>query len=133
MEEKELLQQIAVLAQKRYNGLNEIENVTNQLQDALHYNDVVTIRMLIRMRQQTMDEIDHFDRQRKELMEQLTPEQREELKHGEPRHFAESGAGTLVQKIAEIQQKSQALLKRLIAQDERVNRKLAGDKSYYNQ
>ncbi len=33
MEEKELLQQIAVLAQKRYNGLNEIENVTNQLQD----------------------------------------------------------------------------------------------------
>ena len=133
MEEKELLQQIAVLAQKRYNGLNEIENVTNQLQDALHYNDVVTIRMLIRMRQQTMDEIDHFDRQRKELMEQLTPEQREELKHGEPQHFAESGAGTLVQKIAEIQQKSQALLKRLIAQDERVNRKLAGDKSYYNQ
>ncbi len=131
MEEKELLQQIAVLAQKRYNGLNEIENVTNQLQDALHYNDVVTIRMLIRMRQQTMDEIDHFDRQRKELMEQLTPEQREELKHGEAQHFAEGGA--FVQKIAEIQQKSQALLKRLIAQDERVNRKLAGDKSYYNQ
>ena len=131
MEEKELLQQIAVLAQKRYNGLNEIENVTNQLQDALHYNDVVTIRMLIRMRQQTMDEIDHFDRQRKELMEQLTPEQREELKHGEAQHFAEGGA--FVQKIAEIQQKSQALLKRLIAQDERVNRRLAGDKSYYNQ
>ena len=131
MEEKELLQQIAVLAQKRYNGLNEIENVTNQLQDALHYNDVVTIRMLIRMRQQAMDEIDHFDRQRKELMEQLTPEQREELKHGEAQHFAEGGA--FVQKIAEIQQKSQALLKRLIAQDERVNRKLAGDKSYYNQ
>lgn len=131
MEEKELLQQIAILAQKRYNGLNEIENVTNQLQDALHYNDVVTIRMLIRMRQQAMDEIDHFDRQRKELMEQLTPEQREELKHGEPQHFAEGGA--FVQKIAEIQQKSQALLKRLIAQDERVNRKLAGDKSYYNQ
>ena len=131
MEEKELLQQIAVLAQKRYNGLNEIENVTNQLQDALHYNDVVTIRMLIRMRQQTMDEIDHFDRQRKELMELLTPEQREELKHGEAQHFAEGGV--FVQKIAEIQQKSQALLKRLIAQDERVNRKLAGDKSYYNQ
>ncbi len=131
MEEKELLQQIAILAQKRYNGLNEIENVTNQLQDALQYNDVVTIRMLIRMRQQAMDEIDHFDRQRKELMEQLTPEQREELKHGEAQHFAEGGA--FVQKIAEIQQKSQALLKRLIAQDERVNRKLAGDKSYYNQ
>lgn len=131
MEEKELLQQITILVQKRYNGLNEIETVTNQLQDALHYNDVVTIRMLIRMRQQTMDEIDRFDRQRKELMEQLTPEQREELKHGEPQHFVENGA--LVQKIAEIQQKSQALLKRLIAQDERVNRKLAGDKSYYNQ
>lgn len=130
MEEKELLQQIAIFMQKKYNGLNEIANVTNQLQDALQYNDVVTIRMLIKMRQEEMDEIDRFDRQRGQLMEQLTEAQKKALKDGDFLHFS-GDAAPFAEKIGEIAEKNQRLLQKLIEQDRRVNRRLAGEKSYY--
>lgn len=130
MEEKELLQKITILTQKKYNGYNEIANVTNQLQDALQYNDVVTIRMLIKMRQQEMDEIDGFTRQRNELLAQLTQAQRNALKNGATDHF--SGEATpFAEKIIDIQAKNQRLLQKLIEQDKRVNRRLNGEKSYY--
>ena len=72
MEEKQLLQQIAISLQKRYNGLIEIENITKQLQDALQFNDVVSIRMLITMRQQEMDSIDQINAAYQRLLEHLT-------------------------------------------------------------
>lgn len=132
MEEKECLQQIAILLQKRYNGLNEIESITRQLQDALGYDDVVSIRMLIVMRQQEMDSIDQINAQYKEALEGLTEAQKKALKTGNTDPFSGENAA-MIQKIAEIQQKNTRLLERLIEQDKIVNRKLAGDKSYYEQ
>lgn len=132
MDEKQHLQQIAVLLQKRYNGLNEIENITKQLQEALGYNDVVSIRMLITMRQQEMDSIDLINADYKASLEGLTEVQKKALKTGNTRPFSGENAA-MVQKIAEIQQKNTRLLERLIEQDQRVNRKLAGENSYYQQ
>lgn len=130
MEEKEILQEIAVHLQKKYNGFNEIDTITNQLQDALGYDDIVTIRMLIRMRQQEMETIDEVDVQLKALWAQLTEEQKKALKDGDYLHFSGENAA-MVQKIAEIQKKNKRLLEKLIEQDKRVNLKLAGEKSYY--
>ncbi len=132
MEEKECLQQIAILLQKKYNGLNEIETITKQLQEALGYNDIVSIRMLIVMRQQEMDSIDLIDAEYQASLENLTEVQKKALKTGNTNPFSEENAA-MVQKIAEIQQKNKRLLERLIEQDQRVNRRLAGEKSYYEQ
>ena len=130
MEEKQLLQQIAISLQKRYNGLNEIENITKQLQDALQFNDVVSIRMLITMRQQEMDSIDEINAAYQELLEHLTDRQKKALKTGSTRLFSGENAA-IIQKIAEIHEKNKRLLERLVEQDKRVNLKLAGEESYY--
>lgn len=132
MEEKERLQQIAILLQRKYNGLNEIENITRQLQDALGYDDVVSIRMLIVMRQQEMDSIDEIDKEYQACLEELTEVQKNALQTGNTDPFAGESAA-IVQKIAEIRQKNKRILERLIEQDKRVNRSLAGEKSYYEQ
>ena len=63
---------IAVCFQKKYNGFVEMESITKQLQDALNYDDVVTIRMLVRMRQQEIDNIDMTDRQWAEIADKLS-------------------------------------------------------------
>lgn len=130
MEEKELLQKVAILLQKKYNGYNEIQNITTQLQDALQYNDVVTIRMLIKMRQQEMDAIDQLNLQQEQLLTQLTEEEREALKNGVFHHFS-GDAALFAEKIVDIREKNKRLLQKLIEQDRRVNRKLTGEKSYY--
>lgn len=130
MDEKERLKSIAVCFQKRYNGLNEMENITRQLQDALAYDDVVTIRMLVRMRQQEIDNIDMSDREREEFTAGLSERQKDALQKGDESAFAAENA-PLVRKIKEIREKNHRLLERLIEEDKKVNRKLAGDKTYY--
>ena len=130
MDEKQHLQQIAVLLQKRYNGLNELDNITKQLQDALNYNDVVSIRMLITMRQQEMDAIDQINAEYRASLEALTETQKKALKTGNTRPFSGENAA-IVQKIAEIQIKNTRLLERLVEKDKLVNRRLAGENSYY--
>lgn len=130
MEEKEILQSIAIYLQKKYNGLCEMENITHQLQDTLHYNDVVTIRMLVRMRQQEIDNIDGFDRQRQEFDARLSEAQRNALPKGDATCFGAESA-PFVQRIHEIIDKNHRLLGRLIEEDKKVNRKLAGKDTYY--
>ncbi len=130
MDEKETLQSIAVCFQKKYNGFVEMESITKQLQDALNYDDVVTIRMLVRMRQQEIDNIDMTDRQRAEIADKLSKAQQDALQKGDGSLFAPENA-PLVRRIGEIMQNTQRLLGRLIEEDKKVNRKLAGDKTFY--
>jgi hypothetical protein len=130
MDEKETLQSIAVCFQKKYNGFVEMESITKQLQDALNYDDVVTIRMLVRMRQQEIDNIDMTDRQWAEIADKLSKAQQDALKKGDDSLFAPENA-PLVRRIGEIMQNSHRLLGRLIEEDKKVNRKLAGDKTFY--
>lgn len=130
MDEKETLQSIAVCLQKKYNGFVEMESITKQLQDALNFDDVVTIRMLVRMRQQEIDNIDMVDKQRTEIAEKLSKAQQDALKKGDGSLFAPENA-PLVHRIGEIMQNSHRLLGRLIEEDKKVNRKLAGDKTFY--
>ena len=124
MDEKETLQSIAVCFQKKYNGFVEMESITKQLQDALNYDDVVTIRMLVRMRQHMTD------RQWSEIADKLSKAQQDALKKGDDSLFAPENA-PLVRRIGEIVQNSHRLLGRLIEEDKKVNRKLAGDKTFY--
>ena len=130
MDEKETLQSIAVCFQKKYNGFVEMESITKQLQDALNYDDVVTIRMLVRMRQQEIDNIDMTDRQWAEIADKLSKAQQDALKKGDDSLFAPENA-PLVRRIGEIVQNCHRLLGRLIEEDKKVNRKLAGDKTFY--
>ncbi len=130
MDEKETLQSIAVCFQKKYNGFVEMESITKQLQDALNYDDVVTIRMLVRMRQQEIDNIDMTDRQWAEIADKLSKAQQDALKKGDGSLFAPENA-PLVRRIGEIMQNTHRLLGRLIEEDKKVNRKLAGDKTFY--
>lgn len=131
MEEKEILQNIAVYLQKKYNGLNEIENLTKQLQDALSYGDRVTIRMLIKMRQEEMDKIDQIDLKKTRILNILSENKKRALKKGDSSPFLAENED-LVKKIAEIEHKNHRVLEKLIEQDKFVNRRLAGDKSYYH-
>ena len=131
MEEKDILQRIAICLQKKYNGFNEIKNITKQLQDALQYDDVVTIRMLIEMRQEEMEQVDQVDAEYIAALHDLTEQQRNGLETGDTLPFSPENFA-LFQKIQEIKQRNQNLLINLLAQDKIVNRKLAGDKTYYS-
>ncbi len=131
MEEKDVLQKIAIYLQKKYNGFNAIKNLTDQLQEALQYDDVVTIRLLIAMRQEEMDQMDQMDQEYKVLLAGLTEQQKKGLEKGDTFPFSPENF-PLLEKIKEIKQRNRNLLSSLIEQDKIVNRKLAGDKTYYS-
>lgn len=130
MEEKEILQEITGYLQKRYIGFNEIYTITEQLQEAISYEDIVTLRMLIRMRQQEMESMDKLNLQMQACLAQLTEEQKKALKEGNGLCFLAENAAML-QRIMELQEKNKRFLERLVEQDKRVNLQLAGEKSYY--
>ena len=130
MEEKEILQEITGYLQKRYIGFNEIYTITEQLQEAISYEDIVTLRMLIRMRQQEMESMDAVNLQMQACLAQLTEEQKKALKEGNSFCFLAENAAML-QRIMELQEKNKRFLERLVEQDKRVSLQLAGEKSYY--
>ena len=74
--------------------------------------------------------MDKLNLQLQACLAQLTEEQKKAIRDGNQLCFLQENTAML-QRIMELQEKNRHLLERLIEQDERVNRKIAGEKSYY--
>lgn len=124
---KDLLD-LAVLERKKYNDLNEVLDLTQQLGEALDRNDQVSARMLIAMRQDPILHLEEVDQTCKARRETLSPEDQDrlaELQAGSPPR--DDGERTFLEQAG----RARGLLERVIELDRRISLRMAGDSSFY--
>ena len=126
------MRKILILFQRRYNAICGVSRLTNELADALARNDEVSVTMVLGMR---ADEMARFD--------DCTEEVWRMCKHGScetvqkirrlitSKPDRDTGESPEEEKIYEIRRKTQTVIDQLRLTDERLNRKVTGEKSYY--
>lgn len=119
------------LFQRRYNVIREIDRLTGELGKAMDRGDEVSIEMILQMR---ADEMARFDECGNEIWQMGRGEsgllrQIRILLQSDPQAYA--GDSPQERKIYEIRRKTQAVIDRLRAMDERLNRRAAGKDSFY--
>lgn len=119
---------LTVLERKKYNCLSEVMDLSRQMGEALDRNDDVSLRMLLAMREDPLLQLRELQQAVEEKKERLSPEDRERA--------AALGRGADPQGEEETTYHSQAgsarrLLERIVELDERLNRRLAGESSFY--
>lgn len=125
------MKKIMILLQRKYSSIREIANLTKELEEAFARNDEVSATMLLQMR---ADEMEKIERCMEEIW-RMGESGREDNKNlrilitSDPAKA--TGASPEERKIYEIRKKTQETLNSLRVADERLNRKLTGDKSYY--
>lgn len=122
---------VMVLLQRRYNVIREISKLSRELSEALSRNDDVSTSMVLQMRAEEMAKADECTRELWQLAgdDKKAQEQLRLLVMSELRENA--GESPEEKKIYEIRRKTQTMIEEIRALDQRLSRKLAGDKSYY--
>ena len=67
----EILNQILHNLRGKYDRINQLHNLTKEMEKALSYNDSASFGTLLDMRKKQMDAIDELDRQNRKLIAQL--------------------------------------------------------------
>lgn len=119
---------LTVLERRKYNLLNETLDLSQQLGEAMDRNDDVSLRLVLALRQEPILGLEEVKRAIAVKMEGLSPEDRErvsELAGGaapkggeETAYFTQAGS-------------VRRLLDRVVELDRRLNRRLAGENSFY--
>ena len=126
------MKQIMILFQRRYNAICEVQRLTDELADALSRNDEVSVTMLLGMRAEEMAGFDDCTGAIWQLCDHSSRETVQKIRQlvtSEPSENA--GESPEEKKVYEIRRKTQAVIDRVRAVDERLNRKVTGEKSYY--
>lgn len=121
---------LLVQQKKKYLRLNEVMDTTVQLADALGRDDEVSARMLLAMREEPIQEIDNAQRCIRRILCSLPSEEQEHLRVlmiGSGREKPHAGEEALDGES----QKNYRLLTRILALDKPLNRKIAKEKSFY--
>ena len=121
---------LTVLERKKYNCLSEVMDLSRQLSEVLDRNDDVSVRITVAMRQDPLLRLQELKEAEAYKRESLTPEERERVAalsrgaepQGEEEAMYHSQAGSV-----------RRLLERVIELDGRLNRRLAGENSFYAQ
>lgn len=121
---------LTVLERKKYNSLSEVMDVSRQLSEVLDRNDDVSVRLLVAMREEPLLQLRELKQSEAYKLESLTAEERERV--------SALAQGAEPQGEEEVMYHSQAgsvrrLLERVIELDERLNRRLGGENSFYAQ
>lgn len=124
---------VMVLLQRRYNVIREVGRLSRELSDALSRNDEVSTSMILQMRAEEMAKADECIHELWQLAGSDGKAQRElrllvmsELKEG-------AGESPEEKKIYEIRRKTQDMIDEIRELDQRMSRKLAGERSYYEE
>lgn len=116
------------LARKMYLQLSEVLDITRETLEALSRRDQVSVQMFLGMRQEQINQLcqeqDALRRQCRSLPEEAAVAMRQIL-NGQPSDQPE--ARDLCQQVA----KNRDLLERTLQADQILNRRLAGEKSFY--
>ena len=121
---------LTVLERKKYNLLSEVMDLSKQLGEVMDRNDDVSIRMLIAMRQEPLLKLQELKHAADLKKEDLSPEDLERVSaldqgaapRGEEETTYQNQAGS-----------ARRLLERIVELDERLNRRLSGKDSFYEQ
>ena len=123
------LMDLAVLERKKYNYLNEVLDLTEQIGQAADRNDQVAMRMLVAMRQDPILSLAEVDDTAKTRLEGLDREERERLE--ELRSGADQARNDAERTFLEQAGKTRRLLERVVELDRRVSLRMAGGQSFY--
>ena len=121
---------LAVLERNKYNCLSEVMDLSRQMGEALDRSDDVSVRMLLALREDPLVQLQELKQAINMKKESLSPEDRERV--------SALGQGASPKGEEETTYHSQAgaarrLLERIVELDERLNRRLAGKNSFYEQ
>jgi hypothetical protein len=117
-----------VQAKRMYGLLNEVLDVTHQLTEAVDRDDKVSIEMLLHMRAEPLEKLQHLRRSMELECNALSQED------GQRMVELLNGAAAKVQEETGLANQVGAnarLLRQVVEIDERINRKLTRDKSVY--
>lgn len=119
---------LAVLERKKYNDLNEVLELTQQLGEALDRNDQVSVRMLVAMRQDPILHLEEVNATAKSRRESLTEEEQERVRALlDGAEAQDDGEKTFLEQAG----KARSLLERVVELDRRVSLRMAGENSFY--
>lgn len=120
---------LTVLERKKYNYLNEVLDLTQQIGGALDHNDQVALKMLVAMRQEPIQYLDELRHTIQARQQDLPPEDQERvtvLLSGASPQTREEAA--FVEQTAIVSR----LLQRVVELDRTISLRLAGSSSVYH-
>lgn len=127
---EELLTEILKRVQRNYMHIVEIERVTKDLGDALSRNDQKSVQLLMKMRQEELEQVAEA-KQEIRLLVEAGGDEKEKLKswlQGESKYQPDNFE---TGKIKELSSQLQQVLKRTIDMDKVINSRVTGKDSYY--
>lgn len=125
------MERVGILLQRKYGAAREIHRLTGELEEVVNRNDGVSAEMILQMREdemgraeQCMEELWQLGETDREAHEKLRALVASDLDQA-------AGATREEEKIFEIRRKTRAVLEQAQAIDQRLNQRLAGDRSFY--
>lgn len=129
MDERFYLEVLKVM-KRGSDSVNEILKITQELGEVISRDDRVSTQMLIGMRQEEMDKIDACNKDMDCLVNSLPSDEggllRALLKGEEI-----EDKGPAAMKVMELAKQKKRLFERILAVDERISKRLAGNNSFY--
>ena len=123
-----MLLDLQVLERKKYNLLNDVMDLSQQLATAMDRNDQVSVHMLVAMRQDPLTQLEEVKHNLSRRLLEFSPDD-QDLAHRLLQ--GEAGSSPREQAVADQSNVNRRLLERIIELDRRLNHRLTGDKSYY--
>lgn len=123
------LMDLAVLERKKYNYLNEVLDLTQQIGEAADRGDHVALRMLVAMRQDPMlslAEVDDTAKTRRAGLDREVRERVEALQAGDTAR--DDSERTFLEQAG----RTRRLLEKVVELDRRISLRMAGEHSFYS-
>lgn len=125
------MQKVMILIQRRYSAIMEISRTTKELEESLIRNDEISVAMILQLRADAMEQADR-------CMEEIWQMGEDSRENYEKLNFLltsdpEKSVGENQEevKIYEIRRKTQTIIEEMRRVDQRLNQRVAGEKSYY--
>lgn len=124
-------EKLMILLQRRYSAIRELDKLTRELEETINRNDGVSAAMVLQLRE---DEMEKADRCMEEIWQMGESDRKSyericSLINVDPATAV--GETKEEEKIFEIRRKTQTVIENLRRADQRLNFRVAGDKSYY--
>lgn len=119
---------LTVLERQKYNHLSELMDLTRQLGEAIDRGDEVSVRILVSMRNDPLVGLEELKKATRLRTEALSREERERVEELNSGASPEDENETLYVNQAG---SARRLWERVVELDQRLNRRMAGDDSFY--
>ncbi|KXL54565.1 hypothetical protein CLNEO_06760 [Anaerotignum neopropionicum] len=119
--------------QKKYNKVNEFQDITKQMAASLQRNDLYSFQLLMNMRTELMIDIENMDYAEEELIKSLSEDDEKQIrsalsKEMEGKQFATPD----LQRINDIYNKTKRSLQNTVQVDKAISLKVGGENSFYH-